>query len=194
MVIILNNGSLVNFSNVSMVSKDCIYKSFGKCSCYIHTLTLYSAGFPKTLVVEEADWNIANNVLIHITDAVASGKPIVDFREMGLTDGNRLTELKRELESAYEELEKSGSACNKQIDSFAQLIQEKKEAIIKAFRMPEDKAEKFLESDSQYMQCMVARKKHEWRQIQPLHAVKCEDDVLEKEMRGCGYKVRKGGK
>ena len=194
MVIILNNGSIVNFSNVSMVSKNCVCKSFGKCSCYIHTLTLYSAGFPKTLVVEEADWNIVNNVLIQITDAVASGKPIVDFREMALSDGDKLTGLKQELVRAYVVLEKSCPVCEKQIDSLVQSIQEKKEAIVKAFRMPGDKAEKFLESDSEYMQCMVARKKHERRRIQAMHAAECEDDVLEKEMRDRGYRVRKGGR
>ena len=194
MVIILNNGSIVNFSNVSMVSKNCVCKSFGKCSCYIHTLTLYSAGFPKTLVVEEADWNIANNVLVQITDAVTSGKPIVDLREMGLTDGNRLAELKQELDRAYEVFEESRPVCGKQIDSFVQSIQEKKEAIVDLFRMPGDKAEKFLESDSEYMQCMVARKKHERRRIQAMHAAEWEDDVLEKEMRDRGYRVRKGGR
>lgn len=194
MVIILNNGSIVNFSNVSMISKDCIYESFGKCSCYIHTLMLYSAGFPKTLVVEEADWNIVNNVLIQITDAVASGKPIVDFREMGLSDGDKLTGLKQELDRAYDVLEKSCPVCEKQIDSLVQSIQEKKEAIVKAFRMPGDKAEKFLESDSQYMLDMVAGKKYEGRRVQAMYASKCDDEVLEKEMRGRGYKVRKGGK
>lgn len=60
--------------------------------------------------------------------------------------------------------------------------------------MPEDKAKEFLESDSQYMQFMVARKKHEWQRMQAMYAAKCEDDVLEKEMRERGYKVRKGGK
>lgn len=194
MVVILNDGSLVNFSNVSMVSKNCTYKAFGRCSCYIHTLTLYSAGFPKTLVVEEADWNIVHNVLSQIKDAVASGKSIVDFRKMGLTDGDKLAELEQELDRAYEELERSSFVCDKQIDSLVQNIQEKKEAIVKVFRMPEDKAGKFLDSDSQYMLCIVAKKKREGRKIQAMHVSKCEDDVLEKEMGRRGYKVRKGGK
>lgn len=177
-----------------MVNKDCVYTSFGKFSCYIHTLTLYSAGVPKTIVAEEADWNIVNNVLTQITDAVISGKSIVDFRKMGLSDGNKLTELKQKLDREYEEIERSEPVCDNQIDSLVQLIQEKKEAIVKAFRMPEDKAKEFLESDSQYMQFMVARKKHEWQRMQAMYAAKCEDDVLEKEMRERGYKVRKGGK
>jgi hypothetical protein len=41
---------------------------------------------------------------------------------------------------------------------------------------------------------MVARKKHERRRIQAMHAAECEDDVLEKEMRDRGYRVRKGGR
>lgn len=194
MVIILNDGSIVNFSNVTMVGKDCVYTSFGKCSCYIHTLTLYSAGVPKIIVAEEADWNIVNNVLTQITDAVISGKSIVDFRKMGLSDGNELTELKQKLDRAYEEFERSCPICDKQIDSFIKNIYEKKEAIVKVFRMPEDKAGKFIESDSQYMLCMVERKKRECRKTQAMNISKYEDDVLEREIRRRNYNVGKGGK
>ena len=194
MIIILNDGTLVNFTNVSMISKDAILKNFGKCSCYINTLTLYSVGGPKSLIAEEADWNITDNVLRGIIDAAALGESIVDFRKMGLTDGDRLAELKQELEKAYEEFEGISLIYSEQIDYIVQKIQEKKEAIVDIFRMSKDKAEKFLKSDSQYMQCMIERKKRGKRQMQDMLAAECEDDVLKREMGRRGYKVKKGGK
>lgn len=194
MTIILNDGSLVNYDHIAMIGKSVSCENFGQCQCDIIKLTLYSDGFPKCIIAEEAERNVINNVLNQITDAVTSGKTIIDLSTMGLTDGDKLSELKREIERAYKELEDCLPSNYKPINSIVESIQEKKEAIAKVFHMSTGSAEKFVKSDKKFIPYKVEQIELERKRMQPVYADKCEDEVLIEELEKRGYKVRRGGK
>lgn len=150
MTIIINNGSLINYENVAFINMEVKSQAFGECQCNIFTLTVYLADSTKILVAEEANRVITDNVLEQVSDAISSGEAIVDLRKMGLTDGDKLSSLKKELVEAYRMLERPLLRVD-EVESFIQTIQEKKEAIADLFRMPKENAMEFLESDEGFI-------------------------------------------